>query len=140
MDGAERKGALIARSAIFRQHAGMKRFFLLGLAPFLLAAPAKATGGLVCTTASGTPTSLSFVIGHHGASSIVQAQLKSGDKDWLPVQMSQAWLGEGELRVDIADMETLTRTHRIVATLKGDVFDGTIEDQEGKRWIRCREG
>jgi hypothetical protein len=117
----------------------MKCFLLA--APFVLAfaAPAHATGGLVCETAGANPIEVSLVISHTVVSSVVSARLTEAGKE-VPVIVAQAWLDPDEVRLDLTDGNALRHELRLRARRSGDRYDGSLWHHGKRRWVRCREG
>src|SRR5215208_3827444 len=68
----------------------------------LIAAPAHATGGLLCRTGGSHLIEVGLVIGHAVAPSIVSARLRDGGAE-VPVHIAQSWLDADELRLDLVD-------------------------------------
>lgn len=104
-----------------------------------LAAPAYATGGLVCRTAGDRPIELALVLSHTAVSAIVSARLTDKGRD-VPVQIAQSWLDPNEVRLDLVDRNASRRELRLRATRKGSVYDGSLWRLGQRRWVRCREG
>ncbi|MEO5973349.1 MAG: hypothetical protein ABIP91_08315 [Sphingomicrobium sp.] len=102
------------------------------------AAPAHATGGLVCRTAGARPLELSLVIGHTAVSSIVSARLSERGRA-VPVTVVQSWLEPNELWLDLVDPNATRHEARLRAKRNGRVYDGTIWRGGRGRWVRCRE-
>ena len=113
------------------------------LAPFAVAAltfaaPAQATGGLVCRTAGAKPIEVNVGFGHvPGAPLILTRLLDSGRN--IPVTAAQWWLDDKEVRVifvspDVHRQELLLRAKR-----SGHVYDGSLWRGDKRRWVRCRE-
>jgi hypothetical protein len=112
---------------------------LLLLPLFLvMAAPAQATGGLICRTAGARPLELSVVVGHAAVSSVVSARLRDDGRS-VPVSVAQSWMEPSELRLDLADPNATRREARLVATKNGRFYDGSIWRGGQRRWVRCRE-
>ena len=109
--------------------------FTLALA---LAAPAKATGGLVCQTGGSRPVELSLVVGHTVVSSVVSARLHDAGRN-VPVSVAQSWLEPNEMRVDLVDRNALRHELRLRAKKNGHSYEGSIWRGGKRRWVRCRE-
>ena len=109
------------------------------LAAIFVVSPAHATGGLVCATASGQPTRISFVIGHGEAGGILSAHRLTG-REWRNATVGQSWISDRELKVDLVDTSHNRRLVRIEARRNGYTYDGTVTEAGKRRWIRCREG
>jgi hypothetical protein len=104
----------------------------------LAAAPAHATGGLLCETAGANPIQVQLVIGHTVVSAVVQARLTDDGTD-VPVTVAQAWLVESELRLDLTDPNAERHELRLLAKRKGDSYDGSLWRGGKRRWVRCVE-
>ena len=116
----------------------MKLAFLAIPLALLAAAPARATGGLLCETAGANPIQVQLVIGHTVVSPVVQARLTDNGAD-VPVTIAQAWLEENELRLDLTDPNAERHELRLLAKRKGDNYDGSIWRGGKRRWVRCSE-
>lgn len=117
----------------------MNRPFLASLACLALAAPAHATGGFVCRTADAEPLELTIGMGHVAGSPIVSLRLRESDSE-MDVQAAQYWLDDRELRLLLTDPDSLERVAELRATRNGATYDGWVERNGKRRWIRCREG
>jgi hypothetical protein len=117
----------------------MQKSIFVGFAALLAAAPADATGGLVCRTAGADPIELALVIGHTALSIIVSARLREGGKS-IPVIVAQSWLEPNEVRLDLTDRNATRHALRLRAKRKGGTYDGQIWRSGQRRWVRCREG
>ncbi|HET9811319.1 MAG TPA: hypothetical protein VFP53_06430 [Sphingomicrobium sp.] len=116
----------------------MTRLSVLLPIAFLAAAPAHATGGLVCRTAGPQPIEVSLVIGHTAVSSVVSARLTDGGRQVL-VRAAQSWLDPDEIRLDLVDPQAIVHELRLRAVKKGDAYDGSLWRGGKLRWVRCRE-
>jgi hypothetical protein len=103
-----------------------------------LAAPAHATGGLICSTAGAHLIEVGVVIGHTTVSSVVQARL-TDDGRTVPVIVAQSWLEPNEIRLDLTDPNAERHELRLSARSKGDHYDGSIWRHGKRHWVRCRE-
>lgn len=117
----------------------MKRIILALPLILLSATPARATGGMVCSTAGALPAHVSLTLGHVVGSPLVGAHLTDLGRP-VPVKQAQWWLDRSELRLLLVDPQALREEARIKAIRKGSVYDGTIWRNGARRWIRCREG
>jgi hypothetical protein len=104
-----------------------------------VAAPAHATGGLVCRTAGAKPVEVSLVVGPTAVSSVVSARLTDRGRG-IPVQIAQSWLEPTELRLDLVDPNAARHELRLRVARKGDAYDGSLWRLGQRRWVRCREG
>lgn len=114
---------------------------LYALAPIalLLAAPAHATGGLICRTAGANPVELALVVSHTVVPAIVSARLTERGRD-VPVVTAQSWLDDREVRIDLVDRNAQRHEARVRATRRGNAYDGSLWRGGKRRWVRCREG
>lgn len=111
--------------------------FLPVAAAIALAAPAHATGGLICRSAAGE---ISLTIGHGAVSSIVAARL-SADGRVIPTALAQGWIDRNEIRLDLTDANATRVEARLRAKRKGNVYEGALARRgAAPRWARCREG
>ena len=111
-------------------------FVLVPLA--LAAAPANATGGLICRTAGAKPIEVWVVVSHTAVSAVVSARLSDAGRD-IPVAVAQAWLDPNEFRLDLTDKNAVRHELRIRTKLNGRFYDGSLWRQGKRRWVRCRE-
>jgi hypothetical protein len=116
-----------------------RKLVLAAVVAACIAAPAHATGGLICRTAGARPIEVSLVVGHTAVSAIVSARLKDGGRV-IPAQVAQAWLEPAELRIDLVDLNAARHELRLRAKRKGDTYDGSLWRLGQRRWVRCREG
>lgn len=103
-----------------------------------VAAPAHATGGLICRTAGLRPLELSLVVGHTAVASVVSARLADHGRA-VPVTVAQSWMDPNELRIDLVDPNALRHEARLIARKNGRFLDGSIWRGGKRRWVRCRE-
>ena len=115
----------------------MKR--LLFLPALLIAAPADATTGLICSTAGSPPVHLALAISHTAVPAVVSARLTDNRRD-VPVMTAQSWFDDKEIRVDLVDRNAQRHEARLRATRRGGHYDGSIWRNGKRRWVRCREG
>lgn len=111
---------------------------LIALAAIVGAAPAHATGGLICSTAGQPPIHVAVVISHTAVSSIVSARLTDNRRE-VPVAVAQSWLEPNELRLDLTDKNAVRHELRLRAKRNGSVYDGALWRGGQRRWVRCRE-
>jgi hypothetical protein len=111
-------------------------FLLVPLA--LAAAPAHATGGLICRTAGSNPIEAWVVVSHTAVSAVVSARLSDNGRD-IPVAVAQSWLDPNEFRLDLVDKNAVRHELRIRAKLNGRYYDGSLWRHGKRRWVRCRE-
>ncbi len=116
----------------------MKKLLLVAAASLLASTPAKATGGLLCSTAGGSNVSLALVVSHTAVPAVVSARLTDGGLE-VPVTVAQSWLDPAELRVDLVDPDAMRHEVRIRVTRQGDHYDGSLWRHGKRRWVRCRE-
>lgn len=117
----------------------MKKIIIGCFAAVALAAPAQASGGLICRTAGPRPIELALVVSHTVIPAVVSARL-TDDGRVVPVATAQSWLDRSEVRIDLTDPNAARHELRLRATNKGDRFDGSLWRNGQRRWVRCREG
>ena len=116
----------------------MKKAVLCAAALAGLAAPAHATGGLVCRTAGPRPIEVSVGFGHVPGSPLVLVRMTDNARE-IPVTQAQWWLDSAELRLLLISRDA-TREELTVRTKRnGRAFDGSAWRQDKRRWIRCQE-
>ncbi len=117
----------------------MKKTILFTALAACVAAPAQATGGMVCRTAGPRPVEVSVGFGHvPGAPLIARRLLDTGRN--VPVKDAQWWLDNDELRVILISPDALREEVRVKAKRNGYVYDGSLWRNGQQRWVRCREG
>jgi hypothetical protein len=103
------------------------------------AAPAHASGGLLCRTAGARPILLSLGIGHVTGAPLVSARLVDAGRD-VAVSPAQWWLDDEQVRLVLVGPNALKQELLLRATRNGRAFDGNIWRGGKRRWVRCREG
>ena len=103
------------------------------------AAPAHATGGFHCRTASEPKIEISVGFGHVVGTPIFGERLSVDGKD-IPVEAPQWWLDDSELRLLLTDKQANERLAVVRATRNGDTYDGSVTYKGKRYWIRCYEG
>lgn len=116
----------------------MKKIVLAAALAIGIAAPAQATGGLVCRTAGPGRIELALVISHTAVASVVSARLTDAGRA-VPVAVAQSWLEPAELRLDLTDRNAMRHELRLRARRNGAVYDGSLWRGGQRRWVRCRE-
>lgn len=104
------------------------------------AAPAHATGGLLCKTAGPRGIEIALGFGHVPSAPLFLAQLTDDGKR-VPVTASQWWMQRSELRLALVSKDAL-REELLLSAQWNDAthsFDGTLWRNGSKRWVRCRE-
>ena len=115
------------------------RYLILATAAAILAsAPAHATGGFSCKTASDPQIAIDVGFGHTAGAALFSRRLHVGDEE-IAVDAPQWWLDDDELRVLLTDTQANERLAVVKAKRKGDAYDGTVVYQGRRHWIRCRE-
>jgi hypothetical protein len=117
----------------------MSKLFLAPVLALAIAAPAQATGGLVCSTAGAQPIQAWLVISHTAVPNVVSARLSDGGRE-IPVSVAQSWLDTREVRLDLTDANALRHELRLSARLNGRTYDGSLWRNGRRHWVRCREG
>ena len=115
------------------------RKLLVVLPLFFAAAPAHASGGLVCRTAGARPIELAMVVSHTAVSAVVSARLTDNGRG-VPVAVAQSWLEPNEVRLDLTDRNAARHELRLRAKRNGRNYDGSLWRHGQRRWVRCREG
>ena len=103
------------------------------------AAPAHATGGLVCRPAGARPILLSIGFGHVPGSPLLLTQLIDAGRS-VPVSAAQWWLDDKEVRLVLIGPNALKQELLLRATRHGHAYDGNVWRGGQRRWVRCREG
>lgn len=111
----------------------------LAIVALSMAAPAHASGGLLCRTAGASPIDLRLVISHTAVSAVVSARLIDQGRD-VPVALAQSWLDPNDIRVDLVDRNAMRHELRLHARKNGRVYDGSLWRGGRRHWVRCREG
>ena len=113
---------------------------MLFVLPLLIAAaaPAHATGGLLCRTAGSRPVEVSLITSHAVLEAVVSANLRDNGRS-VPVSVAQSWLSAQELRIDLVDPNAMRHEGRVLAKKNGRFYDGSIWRGGKRRWVRCRE-
>ena len=118
------------------------RYAVLFAATLLVpTAPANATGGMQCSTASDPRIEISVGFGHAAGSPLFAQRLWVGEED-IPVLAPQWWLDAEELRLMLTDEQANDRLALVRARWNEEThtYDGTVEFRGRTSWIRCREG
>lgn len=110
---------------------------LIAVAAFA-AAPAHATGGLVCRTAGVHPIEVSVGFGHVPGSPLLLVRLVDAGSN-VAVTGAQWWLDDSEVRLLLIDPGARQQQLLLKATRRGLVYDGSIWRSGKRRWVRCRE-
>ncbi len=114
------------------------RKLILALPLALIAAPAQATGGLVCRTAGAQPLIVSLGFGHVPGSPLILTRVTENGRQ-VPVQSAQWWLDNREMRLVLISPDAMREELTLRAGRKGHVYDGTVVRSGRRRWVRCRE-
>ena len=111
------------------------RTLLLTAAALLLAGPAQATQGMMC---SGKGASMHLLFGHAAVPGLVGAELTVSDAI-VPSAIARSWADENEIRVDLADPDqmALIASLRLVSG-KSD-WSGHLTYQGKRIAVRCEE-
>ena len=117
----------------------MKFFAPLVVAVALIvAAPAHATGGLVCRTAGARPIEVSLGFGHVPGSPLILVRLLDAGRN-VPVSAAQWWLDNQEVRALLIGTGAHKQELLLRAKRTGYVYDGSLWRYGKRRWIRCCE-
>lgn len=116
----------------------MRNLHLFGAAALavLVAAPASATQGLSCRTASGPRLELHLVLG--ARPSVLQPRLAIGGRR-IPVVFGQHWMDGRDFWLDLYDPQLTKRELRLKVRRAGFAWDGSVWAGGTRRWVRCRE-
>lgn len=119
----------------------MRYLLPIASAALLLAAPASATTGLICSTAGSPPLRLTLVIGHTAVPAVVSARLTDSRRA-VPVVTAQSWFDRSEVRIDLVDRNAVRHEARLRATWRAASrsYDGSLWRGGKRHWVRCREG
>lgn len=116
----------------------MNKLFLgLGLA-LVAATPARATGGLVCSTAGARPIEIALGFGHVPGAPLILTRLLDNRRA-VPVKSAQWWLDNDEVRLVLIDPGAVRRELVLKARRKGHIYDGSVWRGGRQRWVRCRD-
>lgn len=112
----------------------------IAMLAIVFAAPAHATGGLVCRTAGARPIEVSVGFGHVPGAPLIATRLRV-DGRTVPVTAAQWWLDKDEVRFlligpQAVREELLLRAKRNHAR---HFFDGSVWRNGQRRWVRCRD-
>ncbi len=102
------------------------------------AAPAHATGGLVCRTAGANPIEVAIGFGHSPGAPLILTRLVDNGRT-VPVSSPQWWLDNDEVRLLLTDPASLGRELVLRARRNSHVYDGSIWRRGKQRWVRCRD-
>ena len=91
------------------------------IAALALAAPAHASGGLLCRTAGTRPIDLRLVISHTAVSVVASARLIDSGRE-VPVALAQSWLDPEGVRLDLVDRNAQRHELRLRATQEGPLL------------------
>ena len=119
---------------------------------FLIAAnPALATAGLQCSVVRGQGPTLNIVIGHGPAAGVTGVSLHERDRilttphrpDGDPLVISQSWIDDRHLWIDLVDAEGIRYEGKLRArfkpTLRGRPAIGTLSRNGRTFQVRCVE-
>ena len=119
----------------------MPKLALAFLLPLLvLGAPANATGGMTCRTAGPQIVEINLGFGHVPSAGLFLSRLSLDGKE-IEVEAPQWWMNGVELRLALVSRLTGDNVAILKATWNETThsYDGTLEREKHKRWIRCRE-
>lgn len=114
------------------------------LAPVLVviaigvAAPAHATGGLICRTAGPRPIQVSVGFGHVPGSPLILTQLLDNGRT-VPVKSAQWWLDNSEVRLLLVGPNAMREELLLRAKRNRWTYDGSLWRSGKRHWVRCRE-
>jgi hypothetical protein len=116
----------------------MRKYLSLATLLMFAAAPAHATGGLICKTAGGKPIQVSMGFGHVPGSPLILTRLTDGGRV-VPVSVAQWWLDDMEVRLLLVGTNAMKQELLLRAQRKGPGYDGSLWRGGKRRWVRCRE-
>lgn len=104
------------------------------------AAPASATGGLMCKTAGPTPIEIQLGFGHVPSPGLFLAKLFVDGRE-VRVEANQWWMQDNEVRLAMTDVANGDNVAILTAQWNDEAraYDGSIRHEGKKRWVRCRE-
>ena len=116
-----------------------------GLAAMLCAAPAHATGTILCRSADRAGLEIYLVIGHGAGAMIAQARIVDGDEEIATGEaqpnprIAQSWLDDRELRLDITDwnLEAFVARLRGNSRTSGGPYVGTLQYRGRSLRLTC---
>ncbi len=111
---------------------------ILCLALAGLAAPAHATGGIVCRTAGPRPIEVAVGYGHVPGSPMILTRLIDNGRQ-VPVRQAQWWLDNSEVRLLLIAPDAHREELTLRARRNGYVYDGSVWRGAKRRWVRCQE-
>ena len=117
----------------------MKKSMFAAALALLAAAPASATGGLVCRTAGERPIEVALGFGHVPGSPLISTRLIDAGRQ-VPATPAQWWLDQDEVRLILVGPNARERELLLKARRSGHVYDGSLWRAGKRRWVRCREG
>lgn len=115
----------------------MKEAILCAAATAALAAPALASGGLVCRTAGPRPIEVSVGIGHVAGSPLILTRVMDNGRE-VPVRQAQWWLDNSEVRLLLIAPDAHREELVLRARRNGHVYDGSMWRGAKRRWTRCQ--
>ena len=116
----------------------MSRLILCAALSAGLAAPAYATGGLVCRTAGPRPFEVSVGFGHVPGAPLILTRLIDNGRQ-VPVKHAQWWLDQSEVRLLLIAPDAHREELTLRARRNGHVYDGFVWRASKRRWVRCRD-
>lgn len=116
----------------------MKKLLLALTMLAAAAAPAQATGSLVCRTAGPQPIEVSVGFGHVPGAPLILTRLIDNGRN-IGVMAPQWWLDQTEVRLLLTDADAMRQELLIRATRNGHTYDGSLWRGGKQRWVRCRE-
>ena len=104
-------------------------------AALLLAAPATATQGMIC---SGKGASVRMLFGHAAVPTLINADLFDGDAV-VPSAIARSWAGEEVTWLDLADPDQMAVIASLRLTHLNQDWRGTLTYKGQKIPVRCEE-
>jgi len=113
---------------------------ILCIALACLAAPAQATGGMVCRTAGPRPIEVAVGFGHVPGAPLILTRLIDNGRE-VPVRQAQWWLDQSEVRLLLIAPDALREELTLRAKRRnGHIYDGSVWRGGKRRWVRCQGG
>ena len=111
---------------------------LAALGAGLAAAPAVATGGVLCKTAAEPEIEIAIGFGHVAGAPVVSRRLRVDGKT-VPGIVPQWWLNDDELNLQMTTPDSLESLLVMKTRRQGWHYDGQVTWAGRTHWIRCKE-
>lgn len=114
------------------------RLPLLALSLLILASPAHATGGFVCTTAGKQTIEVAVGFGHVPGAPIVAQRLRVNGRE-IATSIPQWWFDDKEMNLVMTTPDAMESLLVMRTKRKGWNYDGQVTYRGKTHWIRCKE-